>query len=212
MNNIYDEKKATSNICTAQVLLAVIAGAYAVYHGPDGLRSIANNVHTMANKLAANLRSNNFDIRNSTWFDTITVKAPGEAEAICNRAEQSGINLRLVDNDTVSISVDETTTIVEINKVLNSFDVADDSSEMSSPLSDSYLRETDYCSHPVFNTYHTETEMLRYLRTLADRDLALDRSMIPLGSCTMKLNATTEMLPVTWPVLQYPSVCPEGTT
>ncbi len=199
-------EKATSNICTAQVLLAVIAGAYAVYHGPDGLRSIANNVHTMANKLAANLRSNNFDIQNSTWFDTITVKAPGEAEAICNRAQQSGINLRLVDNDTVSISVDETTTIVEINKVLNSFEVADDSSEMSSPLSDSYLRETDYCSHPVFNTYHTETEMLRYLRTLADRDLALDRSMIPLGSCTMKLNATTEMLPVTWP--EFSSIHP----
>ena len=199
-------EKATSNICTAQVLLAVIAGAYAVYHGPDGLRSIANNVHTLASKLAGNLRDNNFEILNTTWFDTITVRVPDEAVKVYGRAQQAGINLRLVDKDTLSISVDETTTVTELNKVLNAFGVVDNSSEIPSPLSESYLRDSDYCSHPVFNNYHTETEMLRYLRTLADRDLALDRSMIPLGSCTMKLNATTEMLPVTWP--EFSSIHP----
>ena len=199
-------EKATSNICTAQVLLAVIAGAYAVYHGPDGLRSIANNVHSLASKLAGNLRDNDFQILNSRWFDTITVRVPDEAVTVYGRAQQAGINLRLVDKDTLSISVDETTTVTEIDKVLNAFGVVDNSSEIPSPLSESYLRDSDYCSHPVFNSYHTETEMLRYLRTLADRDLALDRSMIPLGSCTMKLNATTEMLPVTWP--EFSSIHP----
>ncbi|MED5229624.1 MAG: aminomethyl-transferring glycine dehydrogenase [Actinomycetota bacterium] len=192
-------EKATSNICTAQVLLAVIAGAYAVYHGPNGLRSIATNVHDLTSKLVANLRSNGFDVPNLTWFDTITVNVSGEARDICTRAQSFGINFRLVDDDSITISFDETTTSSDLTKVLNAFGISDDSSDMSTPLLESLVRKSSYCTHPVFNSYHTETEMLRYLRTLADRDLALDRTMIPLGSCTMKLNATTEMLPVTWP-------------
>ena len=192
-------EKATSNICTAQVLLAVIAGAYAVYHGPNGLRSIATNVHNLTSKLVANLRSNRFDVPNLTWFDTITVNVSGEARDICTRAQQVGINFRMVDDDTITISFDETTTSTDLVRTLNAFGISDHSHDIPSPLHGPLLRESSYCTHPVFNTYHTETEMLRYLRTLADRDLALDRTMIPLGSCTMKLNATTEMLPVTWP-------------
>jgi len=192
-------EKATSNICTAQVLLAVIAGAYAVYHGPDGLRSIAESVHSLTNKLAANFRANGVEVINENWFDTISVRIPGSAQVIFDKAHEFGVNLRYVDDETLSISFDETTTDVELEMVLRAFGIEETSNELVSPLRDSLLRTTPFCSHKVFNSYHTETEMLRYLRRLSDRDLALDRSMIPLGSCTMKLNATTEMIPISWP-------------
>lgn len=192
-------ERATSNICTAQVLLAVIAGAYAVYHGPEGLRNIARQVHVLTNSLVANLRSAEFEVTNSNWFDTVTVRAPGEAQKVVGKALNYGINLRCVDEDTIGISFDETTTREVLEKVLRSFGIQDFQNQMASPISADLERQSKFCEHPVFNNYQTETEMLRYLRKLSDKDLALDRSMIPLGSCTMKLNASTEMLPVTWP-------------
>ena len=191
-------ERATSNICTAQVLLAIIAGAYAVYHGPDGLRNIAKNVHSLTNKLVANLRASGFEVTNSIWFDTITVKTSGLSPEIIHNAQQLGINLRLVDGDNIAVSFDETTTVDELQQVLQAFKVSEVHNDMESPIDNGLIRTTTFCTHPVFNSYQTETEMLRYLRKLSDRDLALDRSMIPLGSCTMKLNASTEMIPVTW--------------
>ncbi|MDG1846714.1 MAG: aminomethyl-transferring glycine dehydrogenase [Acidimicrobiales bacterium] len=192
-------ERATSNICTAQVLLAVIAGSYAVYHGPEGLRNIAHKVHVLTNSLVANLRSAEFEVTNSNWFDTVTVRTSGEAQKVVRKALTYGINLRYVDKDTIGISFDETTTRDILEKVLRSFEIQDFQHEMPSPISANLKRQSKFCEHPVFNSYQTETEMLRYLRKLSDKDLALDRSMIPLGSCTMKLNASTEMLPVTWP-------------
>jgi glycine dehydrogenase len=191
-------ERATSNICTAQVLLAVIAGAYAVYHGPEGLRRIADQVHALMNLLVANLRAANFDVVNSIWFDTITVRVPGQAQEIVDKAMSAEINLRYIDSDSIGISFDETTTIPVLTSVLAVFDIPKATYDMPSPITTEYERQSKFCEHPVFARYRTETEMLRYLRKLSDRDLALDRSMIPLGSCTMKLNATTEMLPVTW--------------
>ena len=192
-------ERATSNICTAQVLLAVIAGAYAVYHGPEGLRNIARQVHLLTNSLVANLRSAEFEVTNSNWFDTVTVHVSGEAQKVVDKALTYGINLRCIDQDTIGISFDETTTRDVLESVLRSFGIQDFHHEMPSPISANLQRRSKFCEHPVFNNYRTETEMLRYLRKLSDKDLALDRSMIPLGSCTMKLNASTEMLPVTWP-------------
>jgi len=192
-------ERATSNICTAQVLLAVIAGAYAVYHGPEGLRNIARQVHLLTNSLVANLRSAEFEVTNSNWFDTVTVHVSGEAQKVVGKALTYGINLRCIDQDTIGISFDETTTRDVLEMVLRSFGIQDFHHEMPSPISANLQRRSKFCEHPVFNNYQTETEMLRYLRKLSDKDLALDRSMIPLGSCTMKLNASTEMLPVTWP-------------
>ncbi len=196
-------QKATSNICTAQVLLAVMAGLYASYHGPDGLRTIAARVHRLATILAAGLASGEVTIINQAFFDTLTVSVPGRAEAVLAAALEAGINLRRVDEDTVGISVDETTTAATVEAVWGAFGVdasvatLDAGSESTIPAH--LQRTSDFLTHPVFHRYHSETEMLRYLRRLADKDVALDRSMIPLGSCTMKLNATTEMVPVTWP-------------
>ena len=192
-------ERATSNICTAQVLLAVIAGAYAVYHGPEGLRKIAERVHSLTTRLVANLRKNSFKVVNSRWFDTITVEVPDNSEHIFNKAQDLGINLRFIDKDRVGISFDETTTVHQLEKLLLVFDLNSSEHDMESPIAGSLVRKSSYLKHQVFTSYQTETEMLRYLRRLADRDLALDRSMIPLGSCTMKLNATTEMIPISWP-------------
>ncbi|RSZ60300.1 aminomethyl-transferring glycine dehydrogenase [Massilia atriviolacea] len=202
-------EKATSNICTAQVLLAVMASMYAVYHGPKGLQRIARRVHRFTAILAAKLGQLGYEIANQTYFDTLTVKSAraGELHAI---AIEHGVNLRKVDERHVGISLDETTTREDIallwtifsQGVPNApaspdFDAFDASAQNAFP--EALARTSDYLTHPTFNRYHAEHEMLRYLRSLADKDLALDRTMIPLGSCTMKLNATSEMIPVTWP-------------
>ena len=196
-------EKATSNICTAQVLLAVIAGLYAAWHGPDGLRRIAERVHRQAVALAGALRAGGVEVVTEVCFDTITVRVPGRADAVLAAARARGINLRLVDADAVAISLDETTTVAVLDEVLAAFGVTADLAALLDTVDDALpeaLRRTSaYLTHPVFSQHRSETAMLRYLRRLADRDLALDRTMIPLGSCTMKLNATTEMIPVTWP-------------
>jgi len=186
-------EKATSNICTAQVLLANIAGMYATYHGPDGLRAIAERVHTLTKSLAASVAG----VVHDAFFDTVTVRVPERADDVLTRARAAGINLRRVDGDTVGISLDETTTPEIVAAVAEV--VGGPGREIPDAIPVGLRRRSDILVHPVFRTYHSETQMLRYLRKLADRDLALDRTMIPLGSCTMKLNATTEMMPITWP-------------
>jgi glycine dehydrogenase len=205
-------EKATSNICTAQVLLAVIAGMYAVYHGPDGLRRIASRVHAHAAALAAGLRSGGVEVVHGEFFDTVLARVPGKAADVVRHAAERGVNLWQADADHVSAACDEKTTVADLERVAAAFGQAlgrevasydtfarllDD--EGIGTLPASLARESGYLDHPVFHTHHSETAMLRYLRRLQDKDIALDRSMIPLGSCTMKLNATSEMEPVTWP-------------
>ncbi|MEV6489410.1 aminomethyl-transferring glycine dehydrogenase [Actinoplanes sp. NPDC051633] len=185
-------EKATSNICTAQVLLAVMASMYAVYHGPDGLRAIARRTHQKASDLAAGL-----GITGVAFFDTLTVHVPGRAAGIVAAAAADGVDLRLVDADHVSVSTDETTTDAHVATVLKAFGAKAGAAHEVIPRE--LRRTSDFLSHPVFSTHHSETGMLRYLRRLSDKDYALDRGMIPLGSCTMKLNATAEMEAVTWP-------------
>ncbi|MEU0690425.1 aminomethyl-transferring glycine dehydrogenase [Streptomyces uncialis] len=196
-------EKATSNICTAQVLLAVMAGMYAVYHGPEGLRTIARRTHRYATILAAGLRHAGVEIVHGAYFDTLTARVPGRAERIVAAAREDGVNLRLVDADHIGIACDETTTRAQLGVVWSAFGAEADIEALDASTADTLpgtlLRSDDYLAHPVFQQYRSETAMLRYLRKLSDRDYALDRGMIPLGSCTMKLNATTEMEPVTWP-------------
>ncbi|MEV0966560.1 aminomethyl-transferring glycine dehydrogenase [Streptomyces sp. NPDC049910] len=196
-------EKATSNICTAQVLLAVMAGMYAVYHGPEGLRTIARRTHRYAAILAEGLRAGGVGLVHGTFFDTLTARVPGKAAEVVAAAREGGVNLRLVDSDHVSIACDETTLRAQVSAVWAAFGVEGDVEALDATAEDALpaalLREDDYLTHPVFHAHRSETAMLRYLRRLADRDYALDRGMIPLGSCTMKLNATTEMEPVTWP-------------
>ncbi|MFI9778107.1 aminomethyl-transferring glycine dehydrogenase [Streptomyces sp. NPDC051956] len=196
-------EKATSNICTAQVLLAVMAGMYAVYHGPDGLKGIARRTHRYATLLAEGLKAGGVEVVHGAYFDTLTVKAAGRAADIVSAAREGGVNLHLVDADHVSISCDETTTRTQLGAVWTAFGVEADVDALDAAAEDTLpaglLRGDSYLTHPVFHAHRSETSMLRYLRKLADRDYALDRGMIPLGSCTMKLNATTEMEPVTWP-------------
>ena len=199
-------EKATSNICTAQVLLAVIAAMYAVYHGPAGLTSIARRVHRLTAILKAGLERAGFHRPAAAFFDTITIATGARTDEILARGVAAGINFRRVDDATLGISLDETTTRDDVVRAWRAFagaDVAFTVAELDATVDDalpaSLRRTTPFLAHPVFNRYHSETEMLRYLRRLADRDIALDRSMIPLGSCTMKLNATSEMIPVTWP-------------
>ncbi|MFY1702312.1 aminomethyl-transferring glycine dehydrogenase [Micromonospora sp. WMMA1923] len=200
-------EKATSNICTAQVLLAVVAGMYAVYHGPDGLRAIARHTHTTATRLAAGLRAlDGVHVVHHEFFDTVLARVPGRAEAVVTAAADHGVNLRLVDADHVGIACDETTTDAHLRQVWRAFadttgttGVADLPDAPPTALPATLLRTSDFLTHPVFGAHHSETAMLRYLRRLADLDFALDRGMIPLGSCTMKLNATTEMEPISWP-------------
>ncbi|MFE7186119.1 aminomethyl-transferring glycine dehydrogenase [Streptomyces erythrochromogenes] len=196
-------EKATSNICTAQVLLAVMAGMYAVYHGPDGLRTIAGRTHRYATLLAAGLRSGGVETVHGSYFDTITVRVPGRAAEVVAAAREGGVNLHRVDADLVSISCDETTLRADIEAVWAAFGVTADIEALDGTTADTLpealLRSDAYLTHPVFHQHRSETAMLRYLRKLSDKDYALDRGMIPLGSCTMKLNATTEMEPVTWP-------------
>ncbi|MYQ88468.1 MULTISPECIES: aminomethyl-transferring glycine dehydrogenase [unclassified Streptomyces] len=196
-------EKATSNICTAQVLLAVMAGMYAVYHGPDGLRTIARRTHRYATILAEGLRASGVDVVTGAHFDTLTVRVPGKAADVVADARERGVNLRLVDADLVSLACDETTTRTQIAAVWAAFGADGDIEELDATAGDALpeglLRTDEILTHPVFHQHRSETAMLRYLRKLADRDYALDRGMIPLGSCTMKLNATTEMESITWP-------------
>ena len=195
-------EKATSNICTAQVLLAVIASMYAVYHGPEGLAAIAHDVHARSKVLAAGLSKLGFTIQNKNYFDTITIDVGAKHDTIIARASAEKINFRIVDGTHLSIAVDEATTREIIEAVWRAFggalkfaDIANEANVIPADLT----RKGACLKHPIFSRYRSETELLRYMRKLSDRDLALDRSMIPLGSCTMKLNATAEMIPVTWP-------------
>jgi glycine dehydrogenase len=191
-------EKATSNICTAQVLLAIVAAMYASYHGADGLRAIARRVNTRARTVAAGLQAAGIDVVHAEFFDTVLAAVPGAAHTVVDAAKQRGINLRPVDDDHVAIACDEATTEAHIVDVLAAF-----GAEPAGPGAESVpadcARTSEYLTHPAFTRYRTETAMLRYLRALSDKDIALDRSMIPLGSCTMKLNATAEMESITWP-------------
>ena len=211
-------EKATSNICTAQVLPAVIASMYAVYHGPAGLKRIAQRVATLTAVLAAGLKTLGFTITNASAFDTLTVTTGDATASIAAKALATGANLRLASNQSLSVSLDETTTRADVEQLWGFFAkpgqtlprVADFEQNTASLLPAALLRTSSYLTHPVFNTHHSETGMLRYIRRLSDFDLALDRTMIPLGSCTMKLNATSEMIPITWP--EFANIhpyCPE---
>ena len=193
-------EKATSNICTAQVLLAVMASMYAVYHGSEGLVFIAQQIRRRTATLATGLRALGFTLRNTAFFDTLTVSVGAQQASILARADAAKLNLRIIDAETLGVSLDETTTPQTVSAILTAFGATSAPAETEAPaLPAGLARTSEFLTHPVFHKYRSETEMLRYLRKLSDRDLALDRAMIPLGSCTMKLNATSEMLPVTWP-------------
>ena len=197
--------KATSNICTAQVLLAVVASMYAVHHGPDGLRDIASRVHAHTVCLATALARAGLPVVHRDVFDTVLVTVPGRAREVVARADADGVHLRFVDDDTVGVACSEPTTDDDLRTVLRAFGVdgglpADDvPDDAAAGLPEALLRTSDFLTHPVFRSYRSETAMLRYLRRLSDKDYGLDRGMIPLGSCTMKLNAVTEMEPVSFP-------------
>jgi glycine dehydrogenase len=199
-------EKATSNICTAQVLLAVVASMYVVYHGPDGLRSIATRAHRMAAVLAGALRRGGVTVASKAFFDTVVAEVPGRADAVVRAAHDAGIALRRVDADRVGVSCSELTTREHLVTVAAAFGVPltvrrldELDGATGDGLPKALRRTTEFLTHPVFHRYRSETAMLRYLRRLADQDIALDRGMIPLGSCTMKLNAAAEMEPITWP-------------
>lgn len=187
--------KATSNICTAQVLLAVISAFYGAWHGPEGLKEIAVRTHQLARKLAGSLKESGFELYSPNFFDTVSFLA-SNSDALIEAALKAGINVRKISGG-VSVAFDEVSTIATVEKLIRAWGLKQNSSEPYGAIAS--LRSTSYMQHPVFNSYHSETAMLRYIRTLSDRDLALDRTMIPLGSCTMKLNATTEMEAITWP-------------
>ncbi|HLL62516.1 MAG TPA: glycine dehydrogenase (aminomethyl-transferring), partial [Propionibacteriaceae bacterium] len=191
-------EKATSNICTAQVLLAVTASMYAVYHGPEGLRDIATALHDRATALAGDLRAAGIEIAHRAFFDTITAVVPGRSDDVVAAAREAGVHLRRVDADTVAVAIGEDATAADLAAVRSAFGVDGTGAAAYGDLAGSE-RTSRFLTHPVFTTHHSETAMLRYLRALSDRDFALDRGMIPLGSCTMKLNATTEMEPISYP-------------
>ncbi|SFO50084.1 glycine dehydrogenase (decarboxylating) alpha subunit /glycine dehydrogenase (decarboxylating) beta subunit [Actinomadura madurae] len=194
-------EKATSNICTAQVLLAVMASMYAVYHGPEGLAAIAQRTHRRAAEIAAGLRAGGVEVVHAEFFDTVLARVPGRAADVAAAARERGVNLRPDGPDLVGIACDETTLPEHVAAVLGAFGVpeAGEPAEPAEAVPAGLRRESPYLTHPVFHAHRSETAMLRYLRRLQDKDIALDRSMIPLGSCTMKLNATAEMEPITWP-------------
>jgi len=193
-------EKATSNICTAQALLAIVAGAYAMYHGPEGLRAIAERLHTNAARVATALQKAGYGIVHKNFFDTVVVEAPGAADELVAKALDAGVNIRRFDANRVGISVGEShgdAVLGRLVKALGGELPAEADPAFGIP--DALLRTDDYMQHPIFHKYRSETEMMRYLRRLSDKDLALDRTMIPLGSCTMKLNAAAEMEPISWP-------------
>ena len=200
-------EKATSNICTAQVLLAIMAGMYGVYHGPEGLKKIASRVHGMAKLLDKGLKKLEYQQVNDVYFDTVKVKVGNAIEAIRQKGIAAQMNFRLIDDQTVGISVDETTTLKDVETILGIFaavktkviSIAEYTKNLHFEWDEKFVRKSNFMLHPVFNSYHSEHEMLRYMHSLEMKDLSLNFSMIPLGSCTMKLNATTEMIPITWP-------------
>ncbi|WP_431923336.1 aminomethyl-transferring glycine dehydrogenase [Amycolatopsis tucumanensis] len=192
-------EKATSNICTAQVLPAVLAAMYAVYHGPEGLKEIARRVHGLAAGLAGALRSAGVEVVHESFFDTVLARVPGRAPAVVAAARESGVNLGRVDDDHVRIACDEVTTVDVVDRVLRAFGVEPGIADGATALPAGLARTSEFLTHEVFHSHRSETAMLRYLRRLSDQDYALDRGMIPLGSCTMKLNATAEMEPISWP-------------
>jgi len=193
-------EKATSNICTAQALLAIMAGFYAAYHGPEGLKKIAQSVNSKAIALAKEVNQLGYKLRCSHFFDTVTIQTKTQTKEIFLSAQKQLMNIRMLDENHISISLDETTSDSEVQSIANLFKGITKKAEAASSydLPKNILRSTEYLTHPVFHLYRTETEMLRYIRKLCDKDIALDRAMIPLGSCTMKLNATSEMIPVGW--------------
>ncbi|KNC19474.1 glycine dehydrogenase [Arthrobacter sp. RIT-PI-e] len=200
-------EKATSNICTAQALLAIVASMYAVYHGPEGLTAIARTVHRRAVDLAAALEGSDAEVVHSAFFDTLLVRVPGRAAEYADAAEAEGYNLRRVDADTLGISCDETTTAEHVAALAGIFGgTVDDAAQHGERIPGDLHRTSSFMTHPVFSLHRSETAMLRYLRRLSDKDLALDRTMIPLGSCTMKLNATVEMESISWP--EFASIHP----
>ena len=195
-------EKATSNICTAQALLSIIAAGYGIYHGPDGIRHIGERTTKFANLFAEKIKSK-FEILSDQFFDTVTINTKDKTHEIYQKAIQFKINLRLIENHAVSVSFDETTKIEDLNNLFNVFGLSDQVESLDGvrikSVNENLIRTSKYLTHQVFNSYHSETEMLRYLKRLEDKDIALNRSMIALGSCTMKLNAVAEMIPVTWP-------------
>ncbi|WP_445359473.1 aminomethyl-transferring glycine dehydrogenase [Microbulbifer sp. ANSA005] len=203
-------EKANSNICTSQVLLAVMSAFYAIYHGPEGLKTIAARIQRLADILASALQQEGFNLTHDSWFDTLNITVGAKQEEIYQRALAAEINLRKIGEDALGVSLSETATLQDVSDLINAFigtehsiDLHTLDSEIASKGSlgvpAALARDTEFLTHPVFNTYHSETEMLRYLKSLEAKDIALNHSMIPLGSCTMKLNATAEMIPVTWP-------------
>ena len=193
-------EKATSNICTAQALLAIVAGAYAMYHGPEGLRAIAERLHTNAARVATALQKAGYGIAHKNFFDTVVVEAPGAADELVAKALDAGVNIRRFDANRVGISVGESHDDAVLGRLVKALGgELPAEADPAFGIPDALLRTDDYMQHPIFHKYRSETEMMRYLRRLSDKDLALDRTMIPLGSCTMKLNAAAEMEPISWP-------------
>ena len=192
-------EKASSNLCTAQALLAIVAGAYAMYHGPEGLRAIANRLHTNAARVATALKAAGYGIAHDTFFDTVVVEAAGRADELVAKALEAGANIRRFDENRVGISVGESHGEELLKGLVEALGGTLGEADAQYDLPAELLRTDDYMQHPIFHKYRSETEMMRYLRHLADKDLALDRTMIPLGSCTMKLNAAAEMEPISWP-------------
>ena len=193
-------EKATSNICTAQALLAIVAGAYAMYHGPEGLRAIAERLHTNAARVATALQKAGYGIVHKNFFDTVVVEAPGAADELVAKALDAGVNIRRFDANRVGISVGESHDDAVLGRLVKALGgELPAEADPAFGIPDALLRTDDYMQHPIFHKYRSETEMMRYLRRLSDKDLALDRTMIPLGSCTMKLNAAAEMEPISWP-------------
>ena len=200
--------KATSNICTAQALLAIVSAAYAVYHGPKGIKKIAESVSQLTKNFADKLKQSGYELYSDNFFDTVTVKTLDETDKIYKNALDQGVNIRKVNSELLAVSFDERKNLYRANQLLKIFNcsetIKESMNESLSNLPKKLLRTSTYLDHPVFNSYHSETEMLRYLKRLEDSDIALNRTMIALGSCTMKLNAVSEMIPVTWKEFSQP--------
>jgi glycine dehydrogenase len=194
--------KATSNICTAQALLAIVSAAYAIYHGPDGLRKIAENTSQLAKNFADKIKQSGYELYSDHFFDTVTIKTLDKTDSIFRNALRQNVNIRKVNSEMLSVAFDERKNVYRANQLLKIFNcseaIKENLNENLNNLPKNLLRTSEYLTHPVFNSYHSETDMLRYLKRLEDADIALNRSMIALGSCTMKLNAVAEMIPVTW--------------
>ena len=200
--------KATSNICTAQALLAIVSAAFAIYHGPNGILEIANRTSKLAKLFADNINKGGFELHTNNFFDTVTIKTKNKTEEIFNKALSEKVNIRKIDDETLSVAFDEAKRLDHVNLLLEIFGINKDIKNTNEVVLDNLpknlLRTSNYLTHPVFNKYHSETEMMRYLKRLEDSDIALNRSMIALGSCTMKLNATAEMIPISWKEFSMP--------